>query len=351
MSRVNGRELTLASIDGEPVKIPFNPFIMHLAAALRGVNYSGKYCTDPETLASCQVDCSTFFGIDHVNASTDAYREASAWGVRVRFDTHTPMPAPGGTLDWKRFQELETPDLNASGRIQERVKAVKLLRERAPDACVIGWIEAPLAELGSLFDLTGAVGLVISREGRDSLDAIMARILEVQREFAILQVEAGADIIGAGDSIASQFGPAHYKRVALAPTTRLFAAIQKHVPVLYHACGDNSTVDKHGNDMLALLASTGASVLDIDMEVDLALAKRKVGARTCLRGNTSTTVLGSMHYTPVQVMHEIQRAVDAGAPGGKYMYAAGCEWPWEPVTLAARNLGIAKTVVERRGAY
>jgi hypothetical protein len=33
------------------------------------------------------------------------------------------------------------------------------------------------------------------------------------------------------------------------------------------------------------------------------------------------------------------------------MYAAGCEWPWEPIEFASRNLGIAKVLNERFGAY
>ena len=37
----------------------------------------------PQILADAQIKCSEFFGINHVNVSTDAYREASAWGVEM----------------------------------------------------------------------------------------------------------------------------------------------------------------------------------------------------------------------------------------------------------------------------
>jgi len=33
------------------------------------------------------------------------------------------------------------------------------------------------------------------------------------------------------------------------------------------------------------------------------------------------------------------------------MYAAGCEWPWEPLEMASRNLGLAKALTEKLGTY
>ena len=90
---MNSRDLTLAAIEGTPERVPFNPFIMHLAATIEGIDYSQVYCQDAEALALAQIKCAKTFGIDHVNVSTDAYREASAWGVEVSFSGHTPVAA------------------------------------------------------------------------------------------------------------------------------------------------------------------------------------------------------------------------------------------------------------------
>ena len=75
---LNSHDLTLSAIKGIPEKIPFNPFIMHLAASLGNVDYNHQYCQNPEILVDSQLKCANFFGIDHVNVSTDAYRETSA---------------------------------------------------------------------------------------------------------------------------------------------------------------------------------------------------------------------------------------------------------------------------------
>jgi hypothetical protein len=70
---MNSKDLTFSAIKGVPEKIPFNPFIMHLAASLMNVDYNHDYCQNPTILAKAQIKCSDFFGIDHVNVSTDAY--------------------------------------------------------------------------------------------------------------------------------------------------------------------------------------------------------------------------------------------------------------------------------------
>ena len=54
----------------------------------------------------------------------------------------------------------------------------------------------------------------------------------------------------------------------------------------------------------------------------------------------------------VQDVEEIiSTTIQDGKPNGKYMYAAGCEWPWEPLDVASRNLEIARTMIDRIGGY
>jgi len=348
--RMRPLDLTLSAIKGTAERVPFNPFIMHLAAAIDGIDYSGVYCQDARVLAEAQTKCARTFGIDHVNVSTDAYREASAWGVEIDFSGHTPMAKTH--LSLAGFESVERPDLHSSPRIQNRVEAVRLLKEKAgSEQCVVGWIEAPFAEICCLFGLMEVLKLGRDPKWNEMIKGFIKRVLPVQLEFAKMQIEAGADIIGAGDSAVSQIGPKRYKEACLESTQNLLKDIARQVPVLYHVCGDSSVVDKDGRSMLELVPDSGTSILDIDYQVDMATAKKKIGDRVCIRGNTNTAMLGDRMYTPTRVIDEVTRTIEAGKPGGKYMFSAGCEWPWEPLDLAARNLGIAKTIVERMGGY
>ncbi|HME56107.1 MAG TPA: uroporphyrinogen decarboxylase family protein [Candidatus Lokiarchaeia archaeon] len=348
---MNARDLSFAAIDGIPDEIPFNPIIMHLAATIIDVDYSRVYCEKPEVMVEGQIKCTKFFGIHHVHVMSDAFREASAWGVKVYLDGHTPVAADGGSLDWQEFDSIETPNLLESPRIVQRLEAVKLLRQAAPDQCLVGWIEAPFAEISSIFSLVEAVKIFGKKNWPTIYKRLLDRIVPVQLEFAKLQIEAGADIIGAGDSAISQIGPRRYKAATLDATRDLFTELRKQVPVIYHCCGDNSIVDKDGNDMLELIASTGASVIDIDTQVDIAMAKEKVGDKVCLRGNTNTTLLGDANMPLERIVPAIASNIEAGKSGGKYWYAAGCEWPWAPRDMAFRDMAAAKALVEKLGKY
>ncbi len=317
---------------------------MHVAASLAGVDYCHAYCQDPVILAAAQIKCARFFGIHHVHVSTDAFREASAWGVAINWDGGTPDAKQ--FLSVKDFDAVEIPDLTSSPRTAQRIAAVKQLCTHAPDQCVFGWIEAPFAEVCCLFGMRAVFALRRAPDWAMQVRKLIERILPIQREFAKLQIEAGADVIGAGDSIVSQIGPQWYEACARDATQTLFKDIQQQVPVLYHVCGDTTGVDREGRDLLKLIASTGASIIDLDYQVNLPKAREKMGPRVCIRGNTNTQVLGSAQYSPEEVIMEVRHTVADGKASGPYMYAAGCEWPWEPRDVAIRNLSLARALVE-----
>jgi uroporphyrinogen-III decarboxylase len=347
---MNSLERTLLAIEGIPDRVPFNPFIMHLAAAVDGIDYSGVYCKNAEVLAEAQIKCATKFGIDHVNVSTDAYREANAWGVEVDFSGHTPVAKTYLSLD--EFDSIETPDIESAVRVQDRVDAVRMLKEKVGnEQCVMGWIEAPFAEICCLFGLMNILKLAREPNWNEIVGNLIRRILPVQLEFAKLQIEAGADIIGAGDSAVSQIGPKRYGEVCLNPTQELFNGIKKQVPVLYHVCGDSSVVDAEGRDMIELVTDSGTSVLDIDHQVGMTMAKKKIGDKVCIRGNTNTAVLGHQMYNGAYVSEAVSGTIQEGKPNGRFMYSAGCEWPWKPLDIATRNIEIAREQVVKLGAY
>jgi len=347
---MNSLDLTLSAIKGVPERVPFNPFIMHMAATLAGVDYNHEYCQKPALLAEAQIKCADFFSIDHINASTDAYREASAWGVEINWDGHTPVAKT--PLKIEEFESIEPPDLLSSQRIINRIKSIEKMRDLVGGKqCIVGWIEAPFAEICSIFDLVNVLLQCRYDDWVERIKRLISRVLPTQKEFAKLQIEAGADIIGIGDSAVSQIGPMRYEKCCLEATKELCEHVKRDVPTIYHVCGDNSKIDKEGRNMLKLVSSTKADIIDLDYQVDFKMAKEKIGKNICIRGNTNTQILGSPTYTVSRVIKEISETIEAGKKGGMYMYGAGCEWPWEPKDMACRNLGIARALTEKLGSY
>jgi uroporphyrinogen-III decarboxylase len=345
---ITPKEITLTAIKANAERIPFNPFCMHIAPALMNMDYCHTYCQDATALVEAQIKCSDLFGIDHVHVSTDAYREASAWGVEINWSGNTPDGQKFLTIE--EFNARESPDLNTAARVQNRVQGVNQLVKRVGNRqCVIGWIEAPFAELCCIFGIKNVFLMARAPDWNKKIQQLMRRIVPIQEEFAHMQIEAGADMIGAGDSIISQIGPRWYETCTVEVTHQLFQKIRSKVPVLYHICGDNNIIDAAGRDMLKLIGSTGADVFDFDFQVDLKTAKMKTGA--CIRGNTNTRILGNSSYSVEDVISAVHDTIIQGKPGGKYMYAAGCEWPWMPLDMAIRNLGIARALCETIGRY
>jgi hypothetical protein len=78
--------------------------------------------------------------------------------------------------------------------------------------------------------------------------------------------------------------------------------------------------------MLKLITSTGASVIDINYQIDIYLVKNKVGNDICIRDNSNTTTLGT-HKRPEDIIKEITDTIIAGKSGGRCLYATGSEQP------------------------
>ena len=185
---MRSRDLTLSAVEGLAERVPFNPFIMHLAAAIDGIDYSNEYCKDANVLSEAQIKCANKFGIDHVCVSTDAYREASAWGVEVDFSGHTPVAKTHLLID--DFESIEIPDIESAPRIQDRVSAVRLLKENVGnEQCIVGWIEAPFAEICCLFGMMDVLKLARNPDWSKIIKEIFSGV----KQFDKSNPGAGAD--------------------------------------------------------------------------------------------------------------------------------------------------------------
>jgi uroporphyrinogen decarboxylase len=142
--------------------------------------------------------------------------------------------------------------------------------------------------------------------------------LEQATLFARAQIEAGADIIGVGDAIASVAGPLAYRNLTLQYEIRLLKAIKEAGGMTkLHICGDTTP-------FLELLPAQYCDILDFDWMVPLDKAAELFGDITCVNGN----------YDPVAVLlqgnvQDVRNAVKScvNTGGMKHTNAAGCEVP------------------------
>jgi MtaA/CmuA family methyltransferase len=180
----------------------------------------------------------------------------------------------------------------------------------------MGWVEGGLAEAA---DLRGVGQLLVDLYDRPAWVAELVQFCtEMAIAFARAQIEAGADIIGAGDAICSQISPQMYRQFALPCEQRIFAAIREMGAVgRLHICGNTTR-------MLPDMARSGAAIIDLDWMVDWGLAASLFGDEVAPCGNVDP-VGAMLQGSPKDVRKAVLHCVRTGGPRSFIM--AGCEIP------------------------
>jgi MtaA/CmuA family methyltransferase len=177
-------------------------------------------------------------------------------------------------------------------------------------------VEGALAEAA---DLRGVgVVLVDLFDNREWLSELLEHVVEVEIAFARAQIQAGADIIGLGDAVASQISPRMYREFALPYEKRIFAAVHEMGALArLHICGNTSHILE---DML----QSGADIIDLDWMVDFQQAAALFNGRAAVCGNFDPVAV-MLQGEPDEVYRSVQHCLRADP---RYVIsAAGCEIP------------------------
>jgi MtaA/CmuA family methyltransferase len=136
--------------------------------------------------------------------------------------------------------------------------------------------------------------------------------------FARAQIDAGADVIGIGDAVASLINPQMYQDFVLPLETKLIAAIHEAgAATKVHICGDITR-------NVPYIAKTGTDILDLDWMVSIADAREAVGPDVTLCGNFDPTAV-LLQGTPEDVAKAATENLEAG--GRRFILQPGCEVP------------------------
>ncbi len=323
-------------IRGEAVdRAPNFDIVMAFAAHQIGEPLASFYL-DYRVLTRANLATAEKFGLDIVQAISDPYREAADCGTEIEFPPDgLPLRRHPLLVEPADLARLRIPAPADGRRMSDRLEGVRLLHERATgELPVMGWVEGALA-LANV--LRGDTALMMDLYDRP---AWVQELLEVctvaQIAFARAQVEAGADIIGLGDAIASQVSPGMYARFALPGEQRIFRAVREMGAICrLHICGDTTHI-------VALMGQTGADIVDLDWMVDLRSAAECYGA-------TGPALCGN--FDPVEIMlrgseDQVCQAVAECLRGGgtRCISAAGCEIP---DLTPERNLHAQRRALQR----
>lgn len=294
---MNGKERVLAMLEGRAVDhLPLMPITMMFAADLAGVSYR-DYASDHEVLARSQMAVAEAFGFDHVSAISDPAREVSDLGGTIEwFDNQPPAIVESRALlqDKARLKSLKLPDMAEPGRMRDRIRAVRLLRQVAGRTRVVeGWVEGPCAMAA---DLRGLNALMLDfYEDPDFVNELLQFVTTMEAAFARAQIEAGADVIGVGDAAASLIGPKLYASFVLPRQKELVAAIQAAgARVRLHICGSTRKI-------LRGMGSLGCDLVDLDSLRPWLRLARPCGRRRCssaISTRSASSAMASRNASP-----------------------------------------------------
>jgi len=315
---MNAKERVLKRLEGQPVdRVPnFNLFMTFAAHYIN--EPLSKYYQDYNVLVNANLAMVENFNVDIMQTISDPYRETHDWGAKIEFP-YDDLPTNKILLleEPEKIKNLIKPKPSEGKRMSDRLAAISKMKDICRnDMMILGWIEGSFAEAGDLRGISNTLTDIYERP--EWLSDLLEMITEVEIEFAKNQIEAGADIIGVGDAIASQVSPDLYKTFILPYEKRIIEEIHKMGAFArLHICGD---ITANLPDMI----STKADIIDVDWMVDLNSISKLYGEEVSFCGNFDPVKV-MLQGTPDLVYDETVRCLSEG--GNKSFSGAGCEIP------------------------
>ncbi len=311
----------MAALFGKPKdRVPVFPLLMHFAADRAGISYK-EYATNGSALASAQMLVQDRFRLDAITACSDAFRISADMGGDIVYPEQYPPFLERPLIENERdLGKIGFPDpLTAGSRMADRVRGVTVMAKSVLGCvAVLGWVDMPFAEACSICGVTQFMMLVLDNPAL--AHGILDHLTRTVADFALAQIEAGADMIGAGDAAASLISSDAYREFALPYEEQVIDAIHSAGSLVkLHICGDT-------RKLLTSMIEAGADLYNVDHLVPFETARDTYSAHDkCFKGNLDP-VADIMQASPEQCATNARLRIEQAA-GKKYMLSAGCEIP------------------------
>lgn len=287
------------------------------------VKWFGEYpyeelCQDGRKIAEAWIAAIEEFDYDWAWVQVDDCFEFEPLGVGcvgegdILRATKDYLPAARETLD-----SLKPVDPNKDGRIPEKLKAIRLIREHFGDRVLIeGSCAAPYSAVGLLYGLQET--MILSMTEKQLLLETCAFFVENQAAYALAQLEAGAHAIWLGDcnAFSEMLSLKQYREFALPSCKALVDRIH----------GAGGLVHLHNSevkvDYLLAEVETGVDIINVGPAADIAEVRAALTGKCCFTGNLDPIEV-LMRGTPEAVEAEAGRIAEIGMSEGGYMFNTG----------------------------
>ena len=259
------------------------------------------------------------FPLDAAILFSDILTVPDAMGLGLSFAEGEGPRFARAAGDEATIRALSAPDLGQLRYVFDAVREIKrALHGRVP---LIGFAGSPFTLACYMIEGGGSADFATVRRMAYARPDLLARLVAVNAEAVAAyldeQVAAGADAVMIFDTWGGLLSAEAYRRFSLASMRSVLAALKpgpdgRRVPTIVFTKGGGAWLDD--------LAACGAAAVGLDWTVDLAEARRRVGARVALQGNLDPLVLLT---DPETVRREAAAVVRAAGPAPGHIFNLG----------------------------
>jgi uroporphyrinogen-III decarboxylase len=203
------------------------------------VKWYGKYnyeefCQDGEKMFEVYKAAIEFFDYDWAWLQIDDCFEFEPLGVKVKGEGDI-LRATCGYLpaNWDTLKNLPTVDPGKDGRMPEKLKAIRMLKDHFQDSVLItGSCAAPFSAVGLTYNLQESMMMMLTDP--ELLYASMEYWKEFYKRYIKAQQDAGADAIWLGDcnAFSSMVSVPQYTEHILPITKELVSYCEKELNIM-----------------------------------------------------------------------------------------------------------------------
>ncbi len=269
-----------------------------------------QLCQNPELAVEVTLQPVRRFGFDAAILFSDILVIPEAMGQTYHF-----KETGGVQMDFAVTSKADIEKLSVE-HVVERLnyveQALKTLRKELGDkTALLGFTGSPWTL--ATFMMEGASvpkysrALQLFREDKKTFFGLLEKLTAAVTAYLQMQIATGIDALQIFDSHGGHLAPTEFQEASGRWTNEIIANLGGKVPVI------NFSLGTHGN-WLDLIAS-GANVLGIDWQTDLAEARKIIPAHIAMQGNLSPVLIAEA--TPEVVAAETKKVLEAmrGRPG------------------------------------
>lgn len=297
-----------------------------------------EICKTPELAAEVSLQPFRVLGVDAIIVFSDILVVAEAMGMPLDVPDSGPVLS-NPVRDATAVRRLREFDPERETRfVGDAIRAI--CKEAGPRVPVIGFAAAPWTLACYMIEgrTRGDVSRVkqMLRDEPETVRELLERIARATIGYLKAQIAAGASAVQLFDTWACELTAAEYDAFELPATQMVLEALgATGAPRILFAKGSGRHVES--------LAKSGADVLSVDWDTDLAEARRKLGRRMALQGNVNPSILldGSVD----EVRQAVRAAIEKTGGEGHILNLGHGILPGTPVANAKAFVEAGQTVL------